>query len=189
MGTRERLYFDSFREAVKAVTSTLDISEVLTVLVRKVAEVMDAKGCAIRLLDPSRRTLELVAHYGLSEGYIRKGPVNADRSLAEAMEGNTVCVYNAREDSRAQYPREAAEEDIYGIISVPLPVKGRIIGVLRLYTGEPRTISEDDLGFLEALGEMGALAIENARLYDRAKKDYETVMSDVYTFVGYRQSL
>jgi hypothetical protein len=39
------------------------------------------------------------------------------------------------------------------------------------------------------LAEMGAIAIENARMYERIKKDYESVMSDVYNFVGYRRSI
>jgi len=102
MNAGEKLYFDSFREVVKAVHSTLDIREVLRMLVSKVAQLMNLKGCALRLLDPHKRMLELVSSYGLSEKYIRKGPVDADRSIAEAMEGRTVSIFNAREDPRAQ---------------------------------------------------------------------------------------
>jgi len=189
MKSREKVFFDSFRDVVKAVHSTLDIREVLKMLVSKVAEVMNVKGCAIRLLDPNTRTLGLVASHGLSEKYIHKGSVGADRSIAEAMEGKTVSVYNAIEDPRAQYQKEAAEEGIYSIISVPLSIKGRVIGVLRLYTAEPRTFSEEEISFAEALAEMGAIAIENARMYETIRKDYENVMSDIYAFVGYRRSI
>jgi GAF domain-containing protein len=52
-----------------------------------------------------------------------------------------------------------------------------------------RNFSSEELGFLEALAEMGALAIENARMYERLRKDYEILMSDILTFVGYRRSL
>ena len=189
MKSGEKLYFDSFREVVKAVHSTLDIKAVLNMLVTKVAQVMDLKGCAIRLLNPNKHVLELVSSHGLSEKYLMKGPVEVDRSISEAMEGKTVSIYNAREDSRAQYKKEAAAEGIYSIISVPLSIKGRVIGVMRLYTAQPRTLSEDEIKFIEALAEMGAIAIENARMYESIRKDYEDIMGDIFAFIGYRRSI
>lgn len=189
MKASEKLYFDSFREVVKAVHSTLDIKEVLKMLVRKVTKAMGVKGCAIRLLDPNRRTLELVSSFGLSEKYIGKGSVDADRSIGEAMKGKTVCISNVRKDPRVQYQKEAIEEGIYGIVSVPFIIKRRVIGVLRLYTKKPRIFSKAEISFIEALAEMGAIAIENARMYEGIRKDYENVMSDLYTFVGYRRSI
>jgi signal transduction protein with GAF and PtsI domain len=189
MKAQERSYFNSFRDVVRAVSSTLDVKEVLSLLVNNVAQVMNLKACAIRLLNTQKRTLELVASSGLSNSYISKGPVDADQSVAEAMKGEIVCISNASEDSRAQYPQQANEEGIVGIVSVPLSLKGQVIGVLRLYTGEPREFAEEELQFAEALGEMGAIAIENARMYERIKQDYESVMSDIYNFVGYRRSI
>lgn len=189
MTPSEKLFFDSFREVVKAVNSTLDIKEVLKMLVSKVPQVMDLKGCAIRLLDPNRQTLEMVSSHGLSEDYLRKGPVDADRSIVETMEGKTIYIYDATEDPRVQYQKEAAEEGIYSILSLPLSIKGRMIGVLRLYTAESRTFTEGEINFIEALAEMGAIAIENAKMYESIRKDYENVMSDIYAFIGYRRSI
>jgi signal transduction protein with GAF and PtsI domain len=189
MKAQEKTFFDSFRGVVKVINSSLDLREVLKMLVGEVRKVLDLKGCAIHLLDPNRRTLELVASQGLSEKYIRKGPVDADRSIAEAMQGKTIRIYNAGKDPRVQYQKEAAEEGIYGIVSVPLRIKRRVIGVLRLYTAETRTLSDDEINFAEALAEMGAIAIENARMYEAIRKDYENVMSDILTFVGYRRSI
>jgi len=189
MNSREKVFFESFREVVKAIHSTLDIRQVLQMLATKVSQVMNLKGCAIRLLDPTKRTLELVAAHGLSEKYISKGAVAADRSIAEAMEGKTVSIYNATKDPRAQYKKEAEEEGIYSIVSVPFSIKGRIIGVLRFYTSQPRNFSQEEIGFFEALAEMGALAIENARMYEQLRKDYENLMSDILMFVGYRRSI
>jgi signal transduction protein with GAF and PtsI domain len=189
MEAHEKLYFNSFREVVKAVHSTLDINEVLKMLVKKITKVMKVKGCAIRLLDSNKRILELVSFYGLSEKYIGKGSVDADRSMAEAMKGKTVCINNVRKDPRIQYQEEAVKEGIYGIVSVPFTIKKRVIGVLRLYTKKSRIFSKADISFIEALAEIGAIAIENARMYESIKKDYENMMNDIYTFVGYRRSI
>ena len=180
MSPEEERFFDSFREVVKAVNSTLDRQEVLDLLVKNVAHIMDLKGAAIRLLDPKKRTLELVASHGLSEKYLNKGPVDADQSIADAMEGKTISIYNVTEDPRAQYPKEAQAEGIASIISVPLRIKGRVIGVMRLYTPEPREFSEEEINSAEVLAETGAIAIENARMYERIKNDYEAIMRDLY---------
>lgn len=182
-------YFESFREMVKAVNSSLDLKEVLNILVRNAVEVMELKACAVRLLASKTRTLELVASRGLSASYINKGPVDADRSIAAAMEGHTVVIQDAKTDPQAQYPEAALEEGIATIVSIPLKIKGRVIGVMRLYTGEPKEFSKEELQFAEALGEVGAIAIENARMYEKIKKDYEAVMSDIHSFVGYRRSI
>lgn len=189
MKTQDRMYFDSFREVVKAVNSTLDRQEVLNLLVSNVAQVMGLKACAIRMLHGKKRTLELLASHGLSERYINKGSLDADKSIADAMEGKTVSVYNATEDPRIQYPKDAKEEGIGSMISVPLSCKDQVIGVMRLYTAEPREFSETELDFAEALSEVGALAIENARMHEAIRHDYAAVMTEMNDFVGYRRSI
>ncbi|MGA7875967.1 MAG: GAF domain-containing protein [Desulfoferrobacter sp.] len=189
MTTLDKTYFKSFREVAKAISSTLDLQQVLDMLVTNMVKVMDLKACAIRLLDSKKRTLELLASHGLTDPYIKKGSVDADRSIAEAMEGKIVVIKNAGSDPRAQYQQDAKAEGIASIVSIPLSVRDRVIGVLRLYTAAPRDFSEDELNFAEALAEMGAIAIENAKMYERIKKDYESVMTDIYNFVGYRRSI
>jgi signal transduction protein with GAF and PtsI domain len=189
MTDQTKSYFQSFREVVKVVNSSLELKEVLDILVRNVTSAMDLKACAVRLLAPKTRTLEVVASHGLSEGYVNKGPVDADRSIASAMKGETVIIRDARTDPQAQYPEAAVGEGIATIVSIPLKIRGRVIGVMRLYTAEPRDFVDEELQFAEAVGEVGAIAIENARMYEKIKKDYEAVMSDIHRFVGYRRSI
>lgn len=177
MDSNERSYFDAFRKVLKAVTSTLSLEEVLNLLVRNVAEVMDLKACAIRLFYPSKRTLELVASHGLSRKYIGKGAVDADISIAESMKGKIVTILNVADDPRAQYPKAAVEEGIVSLASIPLTLKERVIGVLRIYTGAPHSFSEDELNFAEALAEMGAIAIQNARLYEGLREDFDRTVA------------
>jgi hypothetical protein len=68
-------------------------------------------------------------------------------------------------------------------------IKKRGIAVLRPYTPQPQNFSEGEFGFLEALAEMGALAIENARMDEQIRKDYEILMGDILGFVGCRRSI
>jgi signal transduction protein with GAF and PtsI domain len=176
MDSKERSYFEAFRKVLKAVTSTLSLEEVLDLLVRNVTEVMDLKACAIRLYNFKERTLELVASHGLSKQYIQKGPVDVDKSIAETMTGKTVTILNVAEDPRAQYPKAAVEAGIVSLASFPLAIEGGVIGVMRIYTGTLHNFSEDELNFAEALAEMGAIAIQNARLHEGLRKDFDRTL-------------
>jgi transcriptional regulator with GAF, ATPase, and Fis domain len=180
MENLEQDYFKSFVTIVTAISSTLDLKQVMGLMTKKLVEVIGLKGAAVRLLNPVERTLNLLASFGLSQSYIRKGTVAADKSLRESMEGKLVIVRNAPEDPRIQYRQQAREEGIGTIVSVPLILKGLTIGVLRLYTSEPREFSTKEICFAKAVADIGAIAIENARMYEALMKEYESVISDLH---------
>ncbi len=177
---RYKNYFETFKEVSRLINSTLSLKEVFNRAVKKVSEVMGVKGATLRLLDEKSKRLELAASYGISEEYLKKGPVEADKSVADAMEGIPVAVYDVAHDVRVQYKEAAVKEDVASMLSVPLVLRGKVIGVLRLYTSKPRAFGADEVEFVQALAEQAAIAIENARLYESVKGSYEQLMKDVY---------
>lgn len=187
--TRELNFLKGLLEVSKAINSALDVKKVLQLLVKTATTALDIKAAAVRLLDEKRQQLELVASYGLSERYITKGPVGTDRSITEAMTGKAVSVYDVAQDPTATYPKEMAEEGIKSILSVPISLKGKVIGVMRLYTSEPRDFTDDEITFMSSLAEQAALAMENARLYQKLKGEYEELMSDLYRFTGFTRGI
>ena len=54
-----------------------------------------------------------------------------------------------------------------------------IIGVIRVYTAEPRHFTNDDIYFVGAVANLGAIALENIRLYESVQKDYEEFRQDM----------
>jgi PAS domain S-box-containing protein len=164
---KEVQYLKAIQEVSKMVSSTLDIHEVLGMIVRKIPEIMNTKAATIRLLDPSGRKLDLVAAHGVSDKYLKRGPVDAEESIIFALEGRPVAIYDAATDDRIAYRREAMEEGIKSILVVPIVVRRRIIGILRLLTVEPRTFTGEEIDFAVALAEQGGIAIENARMYKK----------------------
>ncbi len=154
----------------------LDIKDVLNQIVKVIAEDLRAKGCLIRLLDPDTQRLELWASYGLSQAYLDKGPRDAGKAKAETLEGRCVAVHDATQ--YLQYPEEARREGIASLLSVPLLVHGRSIGVLRIYTHKPYEFSTDEISLIRMVGEQCALLIHSARLYCYIKERYETLMVD-----------
>lgn len=63
----------------------------------------------------------------------------------------------------------ASSERIGGILAVPLLVGGETIGILCAADRRPRTFTDHEVGMLAALASHAAVAIQNARLFDRAQ--------------------
>jgi len=169
----------SLYDIAKAVTSTLNFTEVLNTIAQLATKSMNAKACSIRLLDEEQRQLRVGAAFGLSEEYLAKGPVDLDKSLVDrgALRGKPVSVLDVTKDPGFQYPEEAKKEGIRSVLCVPLSVREKPIGVLRLYTGEIHRFTDDEIEFLSTLASQGAVAIENARTYQRLE-DLEQAKSD-----------
>ena len=120
------------------------------------------------------------ASYGLSDAYLSKWPLDADKSLAECLEGKPVFISDATTDPRIQYRAEAEKEGIASILSVPISAKGQIIGVFRVYTAKPHKFTENEHEFISSISEIGGIAIENARMYDRLKGEHDRLINDTH---------
>jgi len=163
--------FRALHQVTTAILATLDSSRAMALILEKVAELTGGKGGSLRLVNDTTGQLELMASRGLSDEYLRKGPLHSDRSIQETLAGSPVLIRDARTDPRMEYPEAAAREGISSILSIPIVARERAIGVLRLYTAEPRDFTQDEVAFLSGLAEIAGIAIMNARLYERTRYD------------------
>lgn len=171
-------YYKELYQAALTFSSSLELEEVLQSVVRSTTEAMQVKACALRLLNARTGQLEMSAVYGLSGGYLAKGPVEVERSPidSEALQGSPVIIPDISTDTRFQYKEAAKREGLVSVLCVPLEVRGKSIGVLRVYTDRPCVFHEDDVQFLSVLASLAALAIENASLYENLRSSYDGVM-------------
>lgn len=179
MESTKEYYYHKVYELAAALNSSHEPDAVLNSFVEGVAKAMGAKGCSLLILSPDRKKLLHTVAYGLSARYAKKGPVLADKSISGALDGETVAILDATTDERVQYPRENQEEGIASILAVPMMHRGDIIGVVRVYTAEPHAFTADDSYFVWAVANLGAIALENARLYENMAKDYDALRRDV----------
>ncbi|MEW5803574.1 MAG: GAF domain-containing protein [bacterium] len=166
-------------EVGKAITSRLNLEEVLQMIVEKATQLMGGKGASILLIARQEETMEVSATYGLSERFLRKGPVHVEKSLRDCLDRQMV-IPDVSKSPDVQYPERLAEEGIRSILCTPLTVRGRSIGTLRVYMIHPREFSVEDLQLFQILSDFGGIAIENARLYNHIKRDYEDLTQDVW---------
>jgi len=173
----------SLNQLYRGISTTLGLYPRLEFICKTIRDVMGVKGVAIRLLDENTNRLEVASAIGLSEAYLNKGPVDADKSLAKALEGEPHFVLDASRDPAVQYPEQARKEGIVSMVAFPLKGREKVIGTLRLYTDKRRYFSQYELNFLSALSGQGAISIENAQIYDmlerqdRAKSEFIKVMT------------
>ena len=167
-------YFRALFDAAQAVTSSLEVEEVLARLAQSTVRVLGIKACALRLLTDDGETLALRAAYGLSDRYLHKGPVVRGQSPLDraALQGQVVIVPDVTTNPLFQYPDAAKEEGITSVLCVPLRAHGEAIGVMRAYTGEPHDFPEIEQEFVQALADLGALALVNARRFETVQRDY-----------------
>jgi signal transduction histidine kinase len=156
-------YYRNLYEIAAAINSVRVPEKVLDSMVKTVSEVLQAKGCSIMLLSADRKILLHTAAYGLSDWYVRKGPVSADKSISEALEGRPVAILNAVEDERVQYRAQAKQEGIASLLCAPMLFKGDVMGVIRVYTAKQHHFTRSEIHFVQEVANLGAIALERAR--------------------------
>jgi len=173
------LLFQTLYKVARTVNSSLDVMQILRTIVTATAEALNVKACSLRLLGPDNKHLMYGAAHGLSANYRAKGPVQVAQSGVDRLAlagGVPVYIEDARSDPRFQYPEQARAEGIVSVLVVPMYVQDQPIGVLRVYSGEPRTFAPQELALVEAIASLSALAIENGRLYERLNRNYRAAI-------------
>ena len=182
MADKKKDYFSALYEVAKVVNASLTPSRVMEKIVSCVADTMKVKASSLRLLDSRRKKLLMGASRGLSAGYIRKGPVVVKESGLDqkALKGKTIYLKNAQTDKGFQYKGKAKTEGIKSVLVVPLMVEKKAVGVLRVYSEKVRSFNEDEKKFLGAVANLSAIALENARLHQALRQDYDLLVAHKY---------
>ncbi len=167
------VFYRTFRDISKTVHSSTKVDEVLSLVVRRLTEVLQAKGALIRILNLDSREMDLFASYGLSESYLSKGPVSSDTIITDLCNLNQVIlIRDFLKNPRIQYPRECLKEGFRMALDIPLILKESVVGIIRVFFDHPRDFLEEELDFLSAIGEQSALAIDKARLIEEQQSRY-----------------
>jgi CBS domain-containing protein len=172
-------YLSALHETAKALNSMLTPEDVFSAIVRITSVATRAKGCSLMLFDDKKKHLTRMATYGLSEEYLSKGLTIADPILADVMKGKAIIVSDVTTDPRVQYPKEAVKEGIASMLSVPLYSRGTPIGVIRIYSSKKEEFDGEVIKLLDAMNELGAIAIERSQMHDSLKKAHDVCLQEL----------
>lgn len=155
-------------ELAKAITSTLNLDELLRRMAEEATGLLNARGCIIRLREGN--DLVIKASFGLSREVEKMMtlPVGEGLPGKVAKEGRPLLV----EDLAKMPPDwQIPHLDARSVINVPLMVGEKVIGTLGLYDKKTEDdviipFSGDDLGTAEGFASLSAIAIEKAKMFE-----------------------
>ena len=176
----------------QVVNSTLEVDEVLQIVMDTIIRLMGAERGFLMLRDESGEMTTRIARNWEQEA-VNKNEFAISRTVIQRVieEGVAVLTTNAREDPRFGGQESIIAFNLRSILCVPLKVKTELIGVIyadnRIRTG---IFSEADRDLLLSFADQAAVAIENARLFSSLKRTLEEVtelknlMDDVFASIA-----
>lgn len=175
--TKSADYFKVFCKIIKMIQNSANRGEILDLIVKSAVETMDGKACSLFLIRSRRDADGLfypAAQIGLSDEYIHSGPaVGRDITRDILMKGGYLAAHDATTDPRLQNHEIKKKEGIASLLVVPVIAEKDPIGILVLYTSEPRDFSSEEIDFLKGLADQGGIAILHAHTEHRIKRNLE----------------
>jgi GAF domain-containing protein len=167
-----RLENETLYAVIKTVSSSLDVDTVLRGIVDIATDATGCHACFIYFLEGERLVLRAASpNYRRLIGRVEVG---VDEGLAGWVARTKTPEFipeNAMGDPRMKYVPELEEERFQSMVAVPVLDKvGEVIGVAVLHTAAPREFDDDVLNFLVHTASLVGGAIENAQLYEEARR-------------------
>ena len=164
-------YIDALSKISEAITSDLYLEDVLKLIVTLTANVMKAKICALWLLDKNAQELKIRATQSMSKEYLRGRSLKVGEGIVGlvAKEKKPVIIPDVVKDTKYKEKKLAEKEGLVSMLSVPMMVKNRVIGVINCYTTTFYKFTKGDITLLSTVANQAAVAIENTELIVKTK--------------------
>ena len=168
--TRKARQVETLSEVSATITSGRLLDEILHLLVSMTAQMMGSTTCSIMLLDPERDELKIAATQSLSEMYRSKPNLKVGQSISGRVlkERRPIAVLDVTKDPDYMYSDLARKEGLCSLLSVPMLVKDKPIGVINSYTAHEHLFSQEERKVLQSVANQAAIAIENTSLMEKS---------------------
>ncbi len=177
--TPYKAYIDTLGKISKAITSDLYLEDVLKLIVTLTANVMNAKICSLWLLDESTKELKIRATQTMSSEYLKERALKVGEGIVGlvAKEKKAITILDVLEDQRYKEKKLAKKEGLVSLLSVPMMIKEKVIGVINCYTTSVYKFTKSDSGLLSTVANQAAVAIVNTELMVKTKIVQEELLT------------
>ncbi len=172
-------------EASEGFSSLLRLDEVLSLIIDRVASVLELDRCSLLLYDEAQGQLSIVAHKGLDPDVVKNSRIKIGTMVSGWVLENKQAILVNDIETDARFAK-ANEEKYYtgSFISVPLVYKGRAIGVINANNKSSKEkFNEEDFKLIKSLAEQSSIAIESTRLYEAMKNMCFQVTSSLTSII------
>ena len=159
------------------MSADLDLHEVTQRVAALMTEATGADVCFVHVVDEEGRRILLVGATPPFEEVVGQVELLVGEGVAGwvAQHAEPAVVPNKWEDHRYKYIPALRGEDYTSMMSVPMLVRGKVVGVLNVHAKETRVWDEQDVALLSDVANLMGRAVENARLYARLAEREETL--------------
>ncbi|HEX2047307.1 MAG TPA: GAF domain-containing sensor histidine kinase [Acidimicrobiales bacterium] len=154
---------------IEVTSADLDVNEVSQRVAGLVTAATKSDVCFVHLVDEELRRVVLAGATPPFDEQVGIVQLAIGEGIAGwvAKHGEPAVVPDKWKDRRYRYIPELRGEDFTSMVSVPMLVRGRVVGVLNVHSKAARNYGDGDLALLTQVANLMARAIENARLYRR----------------------
>jgi signal transduction histidine kinase len=155
-------------EISKAIASGLYLEDVLRLIVTVTANVMDSKICSLWILDEKDGKLKLKATQSISEEYLKERTLSMGEGVVGhvALHNQPMAVLDVLKEPLYKEKELAKKEGLVSMLSVPMCIKDKVIGVINCYTSYPHPFSKSEEEMLTTVANQAAVCIENSGLME-----------------------
>ena len=178
---RQSAQLQALRDIDRAITGSLDLDLSLNVVLNKVTMELRVDAACVFLVNPHLQVLEPVANQGFHTTALRNIRIDFGDGLVgrSALERRRLSIDDLAETPDAVVIARSPlgrSEGFRAAYAVPLVAKGRLLGVLQVFSRRPMTPSEDWLAFLDVLAGQTAIAISDAQQLQALRKSNEDLV-------------
>jgi signal transduction histidine kinase/putative methionine-R-sulfoxide reductase with GAF domain len=155
-------------EISKAIASGLYLEDVLRLIVTVTANVMDSKICSLWILDERDQKLKLKATQSISEEYLKERSLGLGEGVVGyvALHNQPMAILDVLKEPFYKEKELAKKEGLVSMLSVPMAIKDRVIGVINCYTSYRHPFSKSEEEMLTTVANQAAICIENSGLME-----------------------
>jgi signal transduction protein with GAF and PtsI domain len=126
-------------EISKAISSDQYLDDILKLIVTLTANVMDSKICSLWILDEKEKVLRIRATQAISEEYLKERSLKLGEGVVGyvAQHNEPLSIIDVLKEPRYKEKELAKKEGLVSMLSVPMVVKDKVIGVINVYTSYP----------------------------------------------------
>ncbi|MDD5015802.1 MAG: HD domain-containing protein, partial [Atribacterota bacterium] len=155
----------------RSISSTLELNNILKVILDFSVKISGANRGSVLLLDKKKNIFSINAAYNLSEKIIREVAFAKDENTLGWVVKNKKPLYikDFKKDKRF-LRKEKIDYNLKQLLMVPIIIEGKVKGVINLDNNT--TFTTDTINLLKSFSEQAAVAINNARLYQKIQDSY-----------------
>jgi signal transduction histidine kinase len=138
---------------------------------------LQAKTCAFFLHDPGAATLRLASYTGEAETLSPEGdlPLRSCLSASAVHTRKPVSFADIQSPEFYDLADLPRNPEIRSVLAAPMIFEGEVMGVLAIFTDRVRRFDNDEKRLCSALASLGAVALQNSRLYARVFMSEESL--------------